>query len=71
MNTPYDESSLMRALMTMARCAGVTLDEDTATLLTPILALVVRDWKTLTAGAAPDVEPMSIGRWPEVSDDME
>jgi len=49
----------------MARSAGVTIDEETATRLTPVLASVLTDWETLTRAVAPEVEPMSVGRRPE------
>lgn len=54
-----------RVLATLAAHAGVRLDDATAARLTPILASVLDDWKVLTRGAAPDVEPMAIGLWPE------
>lgn len=62
---------LSGVLVTLATRAGVTIDDATATRLTPILASVLSDWKVLTHGAAPRVEPMSIGRWPEDRRDHE
>lgn len=71
MNRTDDTFALRSLLVTMARHAGVTLDEDTVTRLAPILASVLRDWKALTPRVAPDVEPMSAGRWPVAGDDAD
>lgn len=57
--------------MTMARWAGQTIHEETATRLTPALAGLLTDWKTLTRASAPGDEPMSFGRWPEVGHEKE
>jgi hypothetical protein len=56
---------LSRALVVLASRAGVRLDAVTTARLTPILASVLDDWTILTRAAAPAVEPMSIGAWPE------
>ncbi len=60
-----DAVALSGVLVALAGRAGVTIDQGTATRLTSILASVLSDWKALRNGAAPHVEPMSIGRWPE------
>jgi hypothetical protein len=56
---------LSRALVVLASRAGARLDAVTTARLTPILASVLDDWPILTRAAAPEVEPMSIGAWPE------
>jgi hypothetical protein len=58
-------TELNRALAVLAARAGVRLDDATTARLTPILASVLDDWTILTRAAAPGVEPMSIGAWPE------
>lgn len=62
-----DALNLSGVLVALAGRAGVTIDQTAAARLTPILASVLSDWTVLTNGAAPRVEPMSIGRWPEDS----
>jgi len=63
----HDDAGLRDVLVALAASAGVMIDDATAARLTPILASVLSDWKVLTHGAAPRVEPVSIGRWPEDS----
>ncbi len=60
-----DDPALQHVIMTMARYAGAKLDEGTATRLAPAVAWLLTHWQTLTRETAREVEPMSVGRWPE------
>ncbi len=65
-----DDALLRRVLVTMAQGAGVTSDEGAVERLVPVLASLLNDREVLTREAAPEVEPMSVGRWPETSHEM-
>ncbi len=68
---PDTDAAVRNAFMLIARSAGVTIAEGTAASLTPVLASVLTEWETLTRAVAPEVEPMSAGRWPEGGHEVE
>jgi len=65
------DPTLEQMLMTMARYAGATIDAGTAARLTPAATWLLTRWSTLTRATVQEVEPMSVGRWPEKSLEVE
>ena len=66
-----DDPPLQHVIMTMARYAGATVDADTAAHLAPAATWLLTRWSTLTRATVQEVEPMSLGRWPENSNEVE
>jgi hypothetical protein len=66
-----DDAALRHLIMTMARYAGTTIDEATAAHLTPAATWLLGCWPALTRATVREVEPMSVGRWPEDSHEVE
>jgi len=64
MNAP-NERALQDMIITMASCAGVTLDASSTRHLAGALARTMTDWEVLARSVSLEIEPMTAGRWPE------
>jgi hypothetical protein len=64
------DQALKDMIATVTSRAGVTPDASSVSRLTETLARFMTDWEMLTRTVTPEIEPLAVGRWPEVDDEV-